>query len=466
MQGTILVIDGVSTNRIALKVQLAEAFFDVVQATDLRDMQRKLRTCTPDVIITALSLSDGNVSDIKSATAREERLRNVPVIAFDTLGCSQSRLDALTAGVEDVVRYPVDNLVLQARIRSLLRARSAKEELCLQRDAAGAMAHGLVETQMDHVIRDATVAIVTQSKLLGRNWKKQLEHHAPFGLQCHDLTDIRGIMSKPVPDAIVIELNAETAGIGLRLVADLRARAATRQSIIVALPDNETPEIAAEALDRGAHDVVQSGFDAAELAVRLRAQLMQKLQADQLRANIRSELKAASSDMMTGLYNRRYAMPYLDRVLQNARDTGESFALMVADLDHFKRINDLYGHPVGDAVLIETAARLKALVGSDELLARIGGEEFLFVLPGQSASDAAKSAAAFCAAINERPFFAAGVDKPIKMTISIGAVIGSSSQLRSLDAAELIAKADQALYAAKNSGRNRVRVSKQDPVAA
>lgn len=466
MQGTILVIDGVSTNRIALKVQLTEAFFDIVQAADLKDMQQKLRVCTPDLVITALSLSDGTAADVKTALFREERLRNVPIIALDPQGCSTARLNALDAGVEDVVRHPVDDLVLQARIRSLLRARSAKEELRLQRDASGAMTYRPADEKSDLAISEATVALVTQSRILGRNWQKALESYAPFELQCHDLTDIRGLMSTPVPDAIVIELNAETAGLGLRLIADLRARAATRQSIIVALPDHATPEIAAEALDRGAHDVLQTGFDAAELAMRLRAQLVQKLQDDQLRASIRSELKAASSDMMTGLHNRRYAMPFLDRVLHNASESGESFALMVADLDHFKRINDIYGHPVGDAVLVETAARLKALVQPDELVARIGGEEFLFVLPGKTASDAARSAAAFCAAINERPFHVAGVDTPIKMTISVGAVIGNSPQLRSLDASELFAKADQALYAAKNSGRNRVQLSKPSPVAA
>ena len=88
------------------------------------------------------------------------------------------------------------------------------------------------------------------------------------------------------------------------------------------------------------------------------------------------------------------------------------------------------------------------------------------MLPGQNASDAAKSAADFCDAINERPFRVAGIDQPIKMIISVGAVIGSTRQMRDLSAADLIAKADQALYAAKNAGRNRVSLSKQSPVAA
>lgn len=425
-----------------------------------------LRICTPDVVITALSLVDGTAQDVKAAMGRDNDLRNIPIIAIDTVDCPAGRLDALAAGLNDVMRHPVNDIVLQARIRSLLRARSAKEDLQLHREAAGPMSLNLTSTKHLDTIRGATVALVTRKKHLSSIWKQELEAHAPFGVQDYDLADIRGLISAPIPDAVVIELNAKTSEMGLRLIADMRARSATRRSIIVALTDPGCPQLAAEALDRGAHDVLTSGFDGPELALRLRAQIAQKLQEDQLRTRFRSELLAASSDAMTGLHNRRYAMPFLDRVLHDARETGETFALLVADLDHFKRINDLYGHPVGDAVLIETAARLKSLVTPDQLLARIGGEEFLFILPGLSAVEAAQTAAAFCSAINQRPFLISDVDEPIHMTISIGAVVGNRKQTHKLTASELIARADQALYAAKNSGRNRVSLSKQNPVAA
>lgn len=466
MQGTILVIDGVSTNRIALKVQLSEAYFDVVQIDSLAALEPAVAQKRPDLVITALSLPDGTAVDVKRSLNQTEAHKTIPVVAIDAQDNITARLAALAAGVQDVLLQPVDDMVLQARIRSLLRARSAKEELRLQRDAAGRFALSAGECLPAGMLENATVALVTQNTSRARCWSAALAMHSPFKLRCHNMTDIRSIMTSPVPDAIVIELNEETAGLGLRLIADLRARAATRQSIIVALPESHAPELAAEALDRGAHDVLQAGFIAEELNMRLTAQLEQKLQDDHLRDSIRSELKAAVLDPMTGLYNRRYATPYLEQVLQHARDTGESFALMVADLDHFKRVNDAFGHPVGDAVLVETAARLKPLMGPKDLLARIGGEEFLFVLPGQSAAEAAAAAANFCAAINERSFHISGVEQPIKMTVSIGAVIATQRRAQEMDAAELISEADQALYAAKNAGRNRVNLKSNSPVAA
>ena len=466
MQGTILVIDGVSTNRILLKVQLADAYFDVVQAGCIKTLRQTLIKCRPDLVITALTLSDGTASDVKQILSGDDALRNVPVVAIDTQNTSKARLEALELGVDDVLTSPVDQLVLQARIRSLLRTRSDKEELRMQRDAAGAFEFPITDASHMGQVNEATVAVITESPHIGRVWCNGLAEHSPFQLRRHRMADIRGIMSEPVPDAIVIELNQETAGLGMRLIADLRARGATRQSILVAIPDRNHSEIAAEALDRGAHDVLQNGFDAQELALRLTAQLTQKMQDDRLRDSIRSELKAAVLDPMTGLHNRRYAKPFLDRVIHHARETGESFALMVADLDHFKRINDAFGHPTGDAVLVETAARLKALMRPSDLLARIGGEEFLLVLPGMSASEGAAAAAAFCAAVNEHAFKVYTVDQPIRMTISVGAVIGGRPRTQDMDAAALIAEADRALYAAKNSGRNRAALSPQSPVAA
>ncbi len=466
MQGTVLVIDGVSTNRIALKVQLSEAYFDVVQIDTLSALGPVLAQKRPDLVITALSLPDGSASDVKRVLSASGAFETVPVLAIDAQDDMAARLAALSAGVQDVLLQPVDDMVLQARIRSLLRARSAKEELRQQRSAAGGFALPAGDCLPTGLLESATVALVTQSVSKAHCWSAALALHSQFKLRCHNMSDIRSIMTSPVPDAIVIELDEENPGLGLRLIADLRARAATRQSIIVALPESNAPELAAEALDRGAHDVLQSGFVAEELNMRLTTQLEQKLLEDQLRDSIRSELKAAVLDPMTGLYNRRYATPYLEQVLQHARDTGESFALMVADLDHFKRVNDAYGHPVGDAVLVETAARLSSLIGPKDLLARIGGEEFLFVLPGQNAPDAAASAANLCAAINERAFHIGGVEEPIKMTVSIGAVIATHRRALSMTAAELIAEADQALYAAKNAGRNQVSLKPNSPVAA
>ncbi|NSY40042.1 diguanylate cyclase [Leisingera sp. ANG59] len=464
MQGTILVIDGVSTNRIMLKVQLAAAYYDAVQAGSLAEVLQTARQCRPDLVLTAMSLPDGTAADVKRVLAADEALADLPVIAVSDWEGHQARLQALAAGIDDVLQQPVDDVILQARIRSLLRARSASEELNLQRDAS----QGFILPLCDHAgteeLRNATVALVAEDPRTAMARRDHLSPRLPYALRTHAISDIQGLMQAPVADAIIIELNEASAGPGLRLLADLRARAATRKSVVIAVPNPADPQIAAEALDRGAHDVMQTGFDVEELALRLNAQLLQKARNDLMRDSVRNGLRAANLDPMTGLYNRRYAKPFLDRVAHSASETGGKFAVMLADLDHFKRINDVYGHPAGDAVLIEAARRMQAVLGPADLLARVGGEEFMAVLPGATEAEASLAATALCNAINSTPFQVPGAAGPVKVTISVGAVMGGAGHSGST--AALVEKADQALYDAKNAGRNQVTLSPERIEAA
>lgn len=454
-----------------LKVQLTSAYYAVEQADCVADVLEAARHCRPDLVLTAMSLPDGTAADVKAAMKQDEILADIPVIAITQSNAPERRLNALSAGIDDVLPQPVDDVILQARIRSLLRARSANEELHMQRDAS----HGFVLPLSDRSGRGdfcgATVALVAQDLQTTRNWAKRLGSQVTYELRCHQLNDIQPLMSEPVADVFVIELNEISAGPGLRLLADLRARAATRQSIVIAVPNPADPFIAAEALDRGAHDVLQAGFDVDELALRLTTQLQYKARNDRLRDSVRNGLRAAVQDPMTGLYNRRYAKPFLDRTAKRAAETGGKFALMLADLDHFKRINDQYGHPAGDAVLIEAARRLQAQLRPVDLLARVGGEEFMIVLPGGDEVAAGIAAVELCNAINSKPFQVPGIEAPIEVTISIGAVIGGGREAHGNDVSsnsvsDLISEADRALYNAKDAGRNQVTLSKNCTVAA
>ena len=166
---------------------------------------------------------------------------------------------------------------------------------------------------------------------------------------------------------------------------------------------------------------------------------------------------------MTGLYNRRYALPYLSRTLREAVRDGTQFALLLADLDHFKRINDEFGHLAGDAVLVETADRLHGLMRPIDMLARVGGEEFMIVMPCIYSASATKAAGRLCREINARPFAIKDHHEPVPLTISIGAMVGLPGDILPSDiegsAKSLIDEADRALYQAKNGGRNQVMLS-------
>ena len=192
--------------------------------------------------------------------------------------------------------------------------------------------------------------------------------------------------------------------------------------------------------------------------------LHKRLRTDaHVRATYRTGLNAAILDPLTGLHNRRYAMPHLGQISNHAIATSKPFAVMVADLDHFKQINDAYGHASGDAVLIEVAKRLRAALRCSDMVARIGGEEFLIAMPNTTPQEASAAAVRICNDIGSQPFEVPGSAKPVQVTVSIGMAIGGdASEAAAKDGvgALLLDRADKALYSAKVCGRNRVTLSR------
>ena len=167
------------------------------------------------------------------------------------------------------------------------------------------------------------------------------------------------------------------------------------------------------------------------------------------------------TDSLTGLNNRRFALQRLGSLADQARTSGQAFALMALDLDRFKEINDTFGHAAGDAVLTEVAQRLRNCLREQDLLARFGGEEFLIALPETSLAQAEAIALAICSAIEATPFSLPGDAGSVAVTISVGVTTsdGTDPVAAALDAA------DQALMRSKREGRNRVTTASRSSAA-
>ncbi|EPX83814.1 diguanylate cyclase (GGDEF) domain protein [Rubellimicrobium thermophilum DSM 16684] len=237
-------------------------------------------------------------------------------------------------------------------------------------------------------------------------------------------------------------------------------------------------QTAALALDLGADDVVTACVARDEVILRARALLRRKAQADRLRRGLRSQLEAALRDPLTGLHNRRHAEPELRRLMAEGRRTGRPLALMLVDIDHFKGVNDRHGHAAGDRVLAEVARRLRSRLRPGDLLARMGGEEFLVALPGTDAAQARAVAEGLRRAVEDCPFLlddtpvaarrgggwigpeGEPAPRQVRVTLSIGVATATPADLASgLTDRGLQDRADMALYAAKNGGRNMVSVA-------
>jgi diguanylate cyclase (GGDEF)-like protein len=232
-----------------------------------------------------------------------------------------------------------------------------------------------------------------------------------------------------------------------------RIRSANREPYvyILLLTARTEAQDVIEGMNAGADDYLTKPFNAHELRVRLQAgRRILDLQEELLKA--REALREqATHDGLTGLLNRNSILEKLDDELSRAARAGTPVSVLMADLDRFKSINDTHGHLAGDAVLREAAHRLKSAARRYDSVGRYGGEEFLIVLPGCDASDAAVQAERMRDAIGATPFLTPSAPVPVTVTVSLGVARSSHGA-----AETLVREADESLYEAKGEGRNRV----------
>lgn len=467
MATSILIVDDVATNRIVLKAKLAAACYDVAQAGDgatALELARKLR---PDLILLDLALPDLDGVAVCRRLKADPATRDIPVIMQTALLEHGARLAALRAGAEDFLVKPVDDTLLLARLRSLLRAREDTEPLGPEAAANGGV-DGLAEPAAGFAPAACTVeapagriALVAARRATALRWRHALADHLRDDIVVMSREEALGDRgAAPAPDVFVIAADLARPGDGLRLMSELRSAPGTRHAAICIVLPADARERAATALDLGASDLIHEDFEPAEVALRLQGQIARKRRADHLRASVRNGLRLAMIDPLTGLHNRRHALPRLARLADAAAQSGKSYAVMALDLDRFKLVNDTWGHAAGDAVLVEIARRLRQNLRPGDVLARMGGEEFMAALPETGLARARATAERLCRAVENARIHLPGGLGPLTVTMSIGLAIGGApGEGGEAGAAAVMARADRALLAAKAEGRNQVNAA-------
>jgi len=251
------------------------------------------------------------------------------------------------------------------------------------------------------------------------------------------------LQAKPDISLVVTDYNMPVMN-GLELTYEIRKTYSKNELCILALSGNDDDEVSALFLKHGANDYIKKPFSKEEFSCRVNNSI-------EALENIQTIMNYANRDYLTGLYNRRYFYKAMDEYIEETQESGEKFAIAMIDIDHFKKINDTYGHEMGDKVIITLSDILRSSTSPRDIVARFGGEEFCLVLKNINRYSAQDILERVRSEVENYTFH---VDKTrvITFTISIGAVLYNEDD--SLE--ENINEADMNLYKAKNSGRNQV----------
>ena len=453
MSAKILVVDDIAPNVKLLEAKLAREFFRVVTAMSGPEALEKAKSEKPDVILLDIMMPGMDGFEVCERLKADPETQNIPVVMVTALTDISDRVRGLEAGADDFLSKPVNDLALMSRVRSLIRLKMTADEWVLREETAmqfGAIAHDInindVDTTAAEILLVESNAMEAQRLVESLQRDKHKVTVVPNGMRALELAE------KTAFDVILISLNLDGED-GLRLCSHMRLDGVTKSVPIIMLADEHDMVRVATGLEfNGAHDYLLRPIDRNELRARVRTQVRRRRYQKKLKANYESSVSLALTDSLTGLFNRRYLMAHLTKMMQEASAGMKPLCVLIFDLDHFKNINDTYGHGAGDEVLREFAQRLSRQLRSFDMLARLGGEEFVAVLPNIGRHTAFDIAFRLRKVVAETPFSITGKGQ-IAVTCSIGGVILEETVR---DPETAIDRADKALYQAKDSGRNCV----------
>jgi two-component system cell cycle response regulator len=449
MTARVLIVDDVATNVRLLEAKLQHEYYTVISATSGEEAIVRAIEENPDVILLDVMMPGLDGFETCRRLKEDPKTHHIPVVMVTALDQKSDRIMGLSVGADDFLSKPIDDTLLLARVRSLAKYKSIADEL-RSREAVGRRIGVIDEMQQGENGLGARVVILEDDAKRGERLKRILndEQRALLMEESNQL----GPDGHASVELLIVSASGKTFD-GLRLAAHIRSQFNTRNLPILAIIEADDRARSIRALEIGVNDIINRPLDEDELKLRVRTLVRRKRYIENLRLTVDATMEKAVTDQLTGLHNRRYMETQLKALLERAKRGGAPVSVLIADIDHFKRVNDLFGHDAGDEVIRQFSERLASNFRPRDLACRFGGEEFVVIMPDTFAEDAYIIAERLRAAISESPFHIGANKEPLEVTVSVGVAIGDR---KDDDTDVVIKRADQALYAAKQRGRNRV----------
>lgn len=457
MTARILVVDDNAANRALLQAKLTAEYYTVSAVASGQEALDAARQSPPDVILLDVMMPGLSGYDVCRTLKADGQLSHIPIVMVTALDTPAEMVQGLECGADEFLTKPLDDLALFARVRSLVRLKRVLDEWRLRQPDVLGDAGG--EALANEPAAEARLLLLTNCPQARDLMASVAAEHR------HDLLSQARFDpdEAAAADLILADLGCPAID-ALRLCSQARSDEASRHVPFVLIGGRDQRELLFKGLDLGANEYLLRPLNRNEVTARLATQIRRHRLQQRIQHRHLASLDQAMHDALTGLYNRHYLQLHLPRLHGRSLESGRPLGLVVCDLDHFKAVNDTFGHAAGDVVLREVAQRLAAGVRTPDLVTRFGGEEFIILLP-----DADLEAAATIAERLREAVAASPVDLPGGGSVSVTASFGVSTVLwDECNAETAIRRADAALYKAKRQGRNRVVTSgaKQGSTAA
>lgn len=454
MTAKVLVVDDVHVIRKVLEAKLLAEFFEVVLAGSGQEALEKAHSENPDIILLDVMMPDIDGFEVCRRLKADPLTSHIPVVMITGLDQPSDRVAGLEAGADDFLTKPTNDVALFARVRNLVRLKTMFDELRM-REVTGlslGVANHADPAREAAALLNAAILVVEDDPAMTELIRSQLAYQTGLCFVSGD-AEAKQAVRDNYWDLVIVSLTLPGQN-GLRLCAHLRSSERLRQVPVLVLSKVGDDRSLLRALDLGVNDYVTKPPDRAELQARVNTQLRRKSFQDRLRETMQMSVEMAVIDPLTGLYNRRYLESHLAGRANHDGASPRPTALMILDLDHFKSINDRFGHAAGDTVLKQFAHRIRLNIRGVDLAARVGGEEFVIVLPETSGMEAQMIAQRLVRVIGQEAFVI-GDGRELQVTVSIGVTEARPGET----AEEVLQRADAALYKAKGDGRNRSEVA-------
>lgn len=458
MSALVLVVDDVPANVKLLEVKLANEYYDVITAKDGYEAISQTKQHKPDLILLDVMMPGMDGFETCRKLKQDPEISHIPVVMVTALSDIADRVRGLEAGADDFLTKPINDIALFARVKSLLRIKVLLDELRLRDKTVLDM--GVLNEAQNTFTQDvsgAKIMIIDDDAVQ----LKRVSDRLSQDYQVENVSRPEGAESVAMHggfDLIIVSTQLADMD-GLRLASHLKSLEETRNVPILMLVDEDDSRAMLKGLELGVNDYIIMPVDYNEMAARVKTQIRRKKYQDALKSNYRQTISRSITDGLTGLYNRHYLNNHLDNMVRQSLNNNKPMSIIILDMDHFKEVNDNYGHDIGDEVLKQIADTIIRSIRSSDLAARFGGEEFVVLMPETSNQQANEAAERIRKAMESTPIRVSHPVGQLLKTVSIGVAfmndMGDTGQA-------MLKRADEALYKAKHSGRNKVVIAESN----